>query len=749
MICRRSFVASRMSYRNRSLFGKLVFAIAFLILFASPAHERAVGGQQSVPSQLVAETISVGKLKVSRNALPDVFAIRADLGLLTAKAVTGKVIYGMSLAESQESYLATQGQQHRPPRVLETRCVVTPKGDLLLMFPYGQHYAGAKQQVNDMLAFRSLDNGTTWDGPQKLFKTQTNQHGFVPLVPRGSHRIYAFGTQPEKGHFDGHENAAIGYRWSNDDGRTWTPVTLISPSNDSGYQGMSVMRMAETGSGAWVIGSHTSTKFFAAEGGQKTTSTRQFVLRSDDQGRSWEVFPGSRPHGWKEESLDRMEEGRIISLGAEELLLHLRTATGRIWEARSSDGGKTWSKPKPTALVHPLAPPMTFHLSDGKTLAAFHHNLVAKAPYYPHNHNARREMWISTSTDGGRTWSEPRFVFANATSADEPGLNQCSYLDLVAKDDVLHMFIPHQWRRALHLQMKEADIANLPTASRIRSSAQDAAAEDRRDEPAGDMYRLRRTDIVPHRGGRAAYPESTMYAYVRNLKHGVSMDADIRRTGDGDIVVIHDETTGRTCDKDYVVAEKTVAELKTLDAAYHFDPRRDKTFPLRGGGIRIPTLDEAMQRFASEKRPGAILWIDTKDDEDYLFSENQGLYDRLIELIGKHDLWEAAHVEVSAIREAEALRQRDPRVRVVYYTAREEEAKKALSYPHYARIGVPPGTARNVARQIRAAGKQIQVSKVTRSNWDEVRAIEPDSIGSDRYLELLEYADPAGNDVTP
>jgi hypothetical protein len=115
-------------------------------------------------------------------------------------------------------------------------------------------------------------------------------------------------------------------------------------------------------------------------------------------------------------------------------------------------------------------------------------------------------------------------------------------------------------------------------------------------------YRPARVGIIPHRGGRDEYPENTMYAYEHNLRDGVSLDADIRKTGDGDIVVIHDERTGRTCDKDWVVAEKTVAQLKTLDAAYRFDPKRDGTFPFRGRGIQIPTLHELLAKFVSERR---------------------------------------------------------------------------------------------------------------------------------------------------
>jgi len=39
-----------------------------------------------------------------------------------------------------------------------------------------------------------------------------------------------------------------------------------------------------------------------------------------------------------------------------------------------ADNGQTWSDPTPTTLVHPDAPPMLFHLADGKATVAFQHN---------------------------------------------------------------------------------------------------------------------------------------------------------------------------------------------------------------------------------------------------------------------------------------------------------------------------------------------------------------------------------------
>ena len=157
-------------------------------------------------------------------------------------------------------------------------------------------------------------------------------------------------------------------------------------------------------------------------------------------------------------------------------------------------------------------------------------------------------------------------------------------------------------------------------------------------------------------------PQCTLHAYQRALEAGVSVEMDVRKTADGDLVVIHDRTTGRTCDQDWVMAEKTVAQLQTLDAAHGFDLRHDKTYPLRGRGITIPTLDEVFTVFVRKHRPGMILWVDAKDDESYAFAENQVVYDRLIELIGKHNLWKEVHVEVSQTKEAEALRWGDEKV---------------------------------------------------------------------------------------
>ncbi len=92
--------------------------------------------------------------------------------------------------------------------LFETRATKTPGGDYLLMFPTDTpentdvyaHYAwGQDKKVNDMVAYRSKDQGRTWQGPTIAFDIDYNQHGFIPLIPKGSTRIYAFGTQTDWG----------------------------------------------------------------------------------------------------------------------------------------------------------------------------------------------------------------------------------------------------------------------------------------------------------------------------------------------------------------------------------------------------------------------------------------------------------------------------------------------------------------------------------------------------------------------
>jgi len=429
-----------------------------LLLVASAAGllaDRAAGAEPPA----LAEAITVGGVPVQTAAPPAGLVTKPDFGIVASSAVSGQLLY------------------ESPTRLFETRATITPRGDYLLMFPVGKHYGGATSKVNDLMAMRSGDGGKTWSAPQPAFDIDYNQHGFIPLIPKGTSRLYAFGTQPVWDQYSAkggqHENAPIGFRWSDDDGRTWSPVQLIAPQNDPEFRGMSVMRMCETARGTWLLGAHLG------DWSQKPLMTCQYVLRSTDHGKTWTLLPDKRPNGWNVKEFHRMDEGRPIALGGDRVLMMFRTPEGHLWAAWSDDDGQTWTAPQPTPLVHPDAPPMLFRLSDDKTLLALHHNRHAQTSYSGltakmEGMKDRSEVWASLSRDGGHTWTPPRFVFANALPETEPNgwyNHQCSYIDAFVDHGTWHLFVPHRWKRVLHLTLKEADLETLPTVGQLRGGA--------------------------------------------------------------------------------------------------------------------------------------------------------------------------------------------------------------------------------------------------------------------------------------
>jgi len=248
-------------------------------------------------------------------------------------------------------------------------------------------------------------------------------------------------------------------------------------------------------------------------------------------------------------------------------------------------------------------------------------------------------------------------------------------------------------------------------------------------------------DIFPHRGGSMEHPENTMSAFNANLSRGISLDMDIRKTGDGDIVVIHDANTNRTTNASLVVATSTVTQLQALDAAYYFDPGNTGNYPQRGQGVTIPTLDQVFVAFAQNSSSAQSMWIDTKDDETYPLSENmQDLYPRLISLIGTYNLWDQAFVEVRGEMEAEVLRTLDPRVQLVYWGGTAQLVRNALTYPHYRRIGTRLSVAPEVAAEVRNAGREFHITEnhFTQAELDDALLLQPTSLGTNSYSHLIQ-----------
>ncbi len=101
--------------------------------------------------------------------------------------------------------------------------------------------------------------------------------------------------------------------------------------------------------------------------------------------------------------------------------------------------------------------------------------------------------------------------------------------------------------------------------------------------------------VVAHRGDSAHFPENTLPAFLSADKMGVDViETDVHLSKDGHLVVWHDPTLDRNTNGSGRVEDHTLAELKELDAGFTFTPDGGKTFPFRGKGVQLCTLEEAL-----------------------------------------------------------------------------------------------------------------------------------------------------------
>jgi glycerophosphoryl diester phosphodiesterase len=94
--------------------------------------------------------------------------------------------------------------------------------------------------------------------------------------------------------------------------------------------------------------------------------------------------------------------------------------------------------------------------------------------------------------------------------------------------------------------------------------------------------------VIGHRGHPVGAPEQTLASYEAAARLGADMiEADVRRSSDGRLVMMHDATLSRTTDGHGDVAATPYDRLRELDAGGWFGPRF--------AGARIPSLDELFE----------------------------------------------------------------------------------------------------------------------------------------------------------
>lgn len=93
----------------------------------------------------------------------------------------------------------------------------------------------------------------------------------------------------------------------------------------------------------------------------------------------------------------------------------LRSGGSRHFEARSRDGGVTWSRPVPSALTGSNTPTALWRneKKSDELIAVWNSNPLTRWP-----------LVAAYSSDGGRKWSTPRTLANPGRQASYPGITQ-------------------------------------------------------------------------------------------------------------------------------------------------------------------------------------------------------------------------------------------------------------------------------------------------------------------------------------
>ena len=119
--------------------------------------------------------------------------------------------------------------------------------------------------------------------------------------------------------------------------------------------------------------------------------------------------------------------------------------------------------------------------------------------------------------------------------------------------------------------------------------------------------RAERPLVWGHRGASRAAPENTLAAFRLAAKLGADgVELDAQRCGTGEVVVLHDESLGRTTGYAALLAETPLSKLRTLDAGARFSEEFR--------GERVPLLSEVLAETPASLLVNVELKCDRADD---------------------------------------------------------------------------------------------------------------------------------------
>jgi sialidase-1 len=264
----------------------------------------------------------------------------------------------------------------------------------------------------------SRDDGRTWYGKATLQENIGKINVMCPdlLRLRSGKILFTFWV------LNSPADAQVMYRLSSDDGKTWTAPKPIPASPAPMYW------MNQHDTSIQLRSGRILNPLYFTSDYRIDKHIRVQAYYSDDEGGSWKA---SRTIIDIPESTRGAEEPVVVERKDGSILMLIRNITGHVYQARSSDGGETWTKPEPTSLGAPRSPISVKRIpSTGDLLTVWNQSTDKRWP-----------LNVAISKDDGLTWGRSK------TLDSTPGVTFAYTSIAFVKDQVLFSYYVGQPRQ--------------------------------------------------------------------------------------------------------------------------------------------------------------------------------------------------------------------------------------------------------------------------------------------------------------
>ncbi len=283
------------------------------------------------------------------------------------------------------------------PRRIQNPSIVEGKDGALIAAWSNKGARGDNDPSSYIQASTSLDGGKTWSKPVTAAPASSINATFMRTANGDVLLLY------NRNRSDIQDDTEIAFRRSSDNGRTWSEATYV----DTGFPvNILVHNGIVMSNGEWLLPFHYDR---SGQGDPFSVSRTDFVSAiaiSTDEGKSW------RRHGAVEvpnevrwpNTTSWAVEPAVAEAGPGRLLMIIRTRTGRLYEARSSDFGRTWSEATPTSFSSPDSKISLQRLSSGSLLLSWNNSGLMRYRY-PLMLSLSEDMGRSCKRNRDSTWS--------------------------------------------------------------------------------------------------------------------------------------------------------------------------------------------------------------------------------------------------------------------------------------------------------------------------------------------------------